>query len=150
MTKKPIPWSHNSAKLPCPSGSSLGGRRGHETSVLGEAQFGVAFLHVALDGERGAASDRGPDTAALGQARDGQANGDRRVRPHLAGSPHRRSGDRFVAKAIWWGMDVAHTMRHVRALLPLDGHYALAQRFAIDWEQAGGDGRLVTGDLKEA
>ncbi len=38
--------------------------------------------------ERGAASDRAPDTAVLGQARDG-ANGDRRVRPHLAGSPHR-------------------------------------------------------------
>jgi murein DD-endopeptidase MepM/ murein hydrolase activator NlpD len=31
----------------------------------------------------------------------------------------------------------------VRALLPLNGKYALAQRFAIDWEQLGADNRLV-------
>ena len=35
------------------------------------------------------------------------------------------------------------TIRHVRALLPLNGRLALAQRFAIDWEQVGLDGRLV-------
>ena len=57
-------------------------------------------------------------------------------------------GDRFVAKAIWWGMDVATPSATSGRCFPLDGHYALAQRFAIDWEQAGGDGRLVTGDLK--
>ena len=41
------------------------------------------------------------------------------------------------------------TIRHVRALLPLDGRFALAQRFAIDWEQADDEGRLLKGDPKK-
>ena len=39
--------------------------------------------------------------------------------------------------------------RHVRALLPLNGRFALAQRFAIDWEQIDAQNRLVSGDLKD-
>ena len=37
----------------------------------------------------------------------------------------------------------------MRALLPLDGRFALAQRFAIDWEQLDADERVVRGDLKK-
>jgi murein DD-endopeptidase MepM/ murein hydrolase activator NlpD len=37
----------------------------------------------------------------------------------------------------------------VRALLPLNGRFALAQRFAIDWEQIDAQNRLVSGDLKD-
>ena len=40
------------------------------------------------------------------------------------------------------------SIRHVRALLPLDGHLYLAQRFAIDWERVDRTGRVFTGDPK--
>jgi hypothetical protein len=40
------------------------------------------------------------------------------------------------------------SIRHVRALLPLNGRFALAQRFAIDWEQADSQNRVVSGDTK--
>jgi hypothetical protein len=40
------------------------------------------------------------------------------------------------------------SIRHVRALLALNGHFTLAQRFAIDWEQADAENRLVKGDTK--
>ena len=41
------------------------------------------------------------------------------------------------------------SIRHVRALLPIDGRFALAQRFAIDWEQLDAEKRVVRGDLKK-
>jgi hypothetical protein len=40
------------------------------------------------------------------------------------------------------------SIRHVRALLALNGHFTLAQRFAIDWEQADAENRVVKGDTK--
>lgn len=40
------------------------------------------------------------------------------------------------------------SIRHVRALLSLDGKFYLAQRFAIDWEQIDDNNTLVVGDLK--
>ncbi len=39
--------------------------------------------------------------------------------------------------------------RHVRALLPINGEWRLAQRFAIDWEQIDAENRIVVGDLKD-
>jgi len=40
------------------------------------------------------------------------------------------------------------SIRHVRALLSLNGHFTLAQRFAIDWEQIDSENRVVKGDTK--
>ena len=40
------------------------------------------------------------------------------------------------------------SIRHVRALLALNGHFTLAQRFAIDWEQLDAENRVVKGDTK--
>ena len=40
------------------------------------------------------------------------------------------------------------SIRHVRALLALNGHFTLAQRFAIDWEQIDAENRVVKGDTK--
>lgn len=39
--------------------------------------------------------------------------------------------------------------RHVRATLPLDGQLFTAQRFAVDWEQLDGMGRIYAGDPKK-
>jgi hypothetical protein len=38
---------------------------------------------------------------------------------------------------------------HRRALIPIDGHASIAQRFAIDWLQLREDGRTFTGDSKD-
>lgn len=39
--------------------------------------------------------------------------------------------------------------RHVRATLPLDGQLFTSQRFAVDWEQLDGVGRIYVGDPKK-
>ncbi|MGO4839784.1 M23 family metallopeptidase, partial [Rhizobiaceae sp. 2RAB30] len=52
-------------------------------------------------------------------------------------------GENYVA-----GDGCCDSIRHVRALLAIDGRFALAQRFAIDWEQADAENRLVNGDPK--
>ena len=35
---------------------------------------------------------------------------------------------------------------HRRALIPIDGHAYISQRFAIDWVQLNPDGKTYTGD----
>ncbi len=127
---------------------SLGGRRGAESSELGIGQFGVAFLHVESDVNAplpkeivhritGVMKQLGRDftiTVAPTQVIDRA--------PVVIGVPLRGKG--FVA-----GDGCCDTIRHVRALLPLDGRYYLAQRFAIDWEQVNEEGRLLKGDPKD-
>jgi hypothetical protein len=41
------------------------------------------------------------------------------------------------------------SVRHVRALLALNGTFYLAQRYAIDWEQIDDEGRILVGDAKD-
>jgi Peptidase family M23 len=126
---------------------SLGGRRGAETSQLGVAQFGVAFMHVALgpsDSRPGGLTHR--ITAFLAQPGRDVVMEVAAVQvlqlptpvlaPPLAGAG-------YVV-----GDGCCDTIRHVRALLTLGGRFTLAQRFAIDWEQIDASGRLFTGDPK--
>lgn len=127
---------------------SLGGRRGNESTDLGPSQFGVLFVHVTL--ERDA-----PVPARLAHRIDGtieQPTSDFSIRvaessvitaaPPTLGAPLRGHG--YVA-----GDGCCDSIRHVRALLPLDGTYYLAQRYAIDWEQIDKDNRLFRGDPKD-
>ncbi|GJE55197.1 MULTISPECIES: M23 family metallopeptidase [Methylobacterium] len=127
---------------------SLGGRRGSETASLGASQFGIVFLHVALD-----AGARVPTTLAHeidGFAEPLKSDLSMRVADTpvidkplpVLGSPLRGSG--YVA-----GDGCCDSIRHVRALLPLNGAFRLAQRFAIDWEKIDGESRIVRGDLKD-
>jgi hypothetical protein len=126
---------------------SLGGQRGAESANLGAAQFGVLFVHVVLD-----AGD--PLPRALTHRVEGyfvQPGVDVTVSvaevtisdrlPAVLGPPLVGTG--YVAAD-----GCCDSIRHVRALLALDGHLALAQRFAIDWEQADAQNRVVSGDLK--
>jgi hypothetical protein len=130
---------------------SLGGRRGAEATSLSAGQFGVLFLHVPL--ATGAKEPRsiahrisalavqqgGPDTPftiTIAETPVIDAN------PVLLGSP-------LVGKGYLAGDGCCDTIRHVRALLPLNGSFALAQRFAIDWEQVDDQNRLVKGDLSK-
>jgi hypothetical protein len=124
----------------------LGGRRGQESSQLRPAQFGIAFLHVAIG--------HGPVPVriahrirlrmverALGLTITVGSAAVSSAKPVVVARPLRGTG--YLV-----GDGCCDSSRHVRALLPLNGSYALAQRFAIDWEQAGPDGRLAMGDLK--
>ncbi|MFO1119964.1 MAG: hypothetical protein U1E38_07665 [Rhodospirillales bacterium] len=47
------------------------------------------------------------------------------------------------------GDSCCDTIRHVRALLPLNGRFWPAQRFAIDWEQVDDAGRIFVGDRSD-
>jgi hypothetical protein len=127
---------------------SLGGRRGSEASRLEPFQFGVVFMHVAL--ERSAAIP-----AALAHIVDAaieQPKTDVSMRladtsvvsaqAPVLGAPLRGRG--YVA-----GDGCCDSIRHVRALLALNGAFYLAQRFAIDWEQIDEQGRILRGEPKD-
>jgi murein DD-endopeptidase MepM/ murein hydrolase activator NlpD len=43
----------------------------------------------------------------------------------------------------------SNTSGHRRALIPIDGHAQIAQRFAIDWVRMYADGRTFSGDPKD-
>jgi murein DD-endopeptidase MepM/ murein hydrolase activator NlpD len=43
----------------------------------------------------------------------------------------------------------SNTSGHRRALIPIDGHAQIAQRFAIDWVRLNADGRTFSGDPKD-
>lgn len=126
---------------------SLGGRRGAESAMLGVSQFAVAFLHVPLAAAeplpRGLSHRVTGHFAQLGRdatmtfAPVTVANQE----PIVLGPP--LAGKGYVA-----GDGCCDSIRHVRALLPLNGLFALSQRFAIDWEQIDAENRLVHGDTK--
>jgi Peptidase family M23 len=125
---------------------SIGGRRGAEAASLAVGQFGVLFVHVPL-----AASANVPRaiahrvngllllqpakefTITVGETPVIDAN------PVILGPP-------LIGKGYLAGDGCCDTIRHVRALLPLNGRFTLAQRFAIDWEQADDQNLLVNGD----
>jgi hypothetical protein len=125
----------------------VGGRRGSESGELGGSQFGVAFMHVTVPANaplpqqlthviEGFADKAG----ASFTLRAARVMVDTREPPSLA--PPLR-GEGLVV-----GDGCCDTIRHVRALLPLDGTLYLAQRFAIDFEQVDATGRIFTGDSK--
>lgn len=126
---------------------SPAGRRGNESAELGAFQYGVAFLHIALPAGRSAPHrlthrvdawfDQFKADAAIRLGATAVAT----AAPPVLGPPLR--GENYIA-----GDGCCDSTRHVRALLPLNGAFRLSQRFAIDWEKLGGDGRLFAGDRK--
>jgi hypothetical protein len=124
-----------------------GASRGHETRDLAPYQYAVIFLHVALpDGARVPtridheitahfAVMNGDMTMNLGEAPVVATT------PVVLGPPLRGKG--YVAAD-----GCCDSIRHVRALLAIDGKFHLSQRFAIDWEQIDGKNTIFTGDPK--
>lgn len=53
-------------------------------------------------------------------------------------------GDHWLA-----GNGPSNTSGHRRALIPIDGHAAIGQRFAIDWVRLRDDGKTFNGDEKD-
>lgn len=124
-----------------------GASRGNETRELAAYQFAVVFVHVAL-AEGAAVPARitheirahfaviGADmTLRLGEAAVVA------TAPVVLGPP--LGGKGYVAAD-----GCCNSIRHVRALLSLDGKFNLAQRFAIDWEQIDENNTVVAGDTK--
>ncbi len=126
---------------------SIGGRRGAESADLGVGQFGVLFLHVAV----GAANTLPRSLALRVSLRLVQSGIDLSMtvaQTAVADPPLVVLGPPLIGKGYVAGDGCCDSIRHVRALLPLDGRFALAQRFAIDWEQADSGNRLLEGDPK--
>lgn len=125
-----------------------GARRGHETAELSAYQLAVVFLHVAIPDGAPVPARIAHDLTAHFEVIDGDMQmsvGQTDViatPPPVLGPPLRGKG--YVAAD-----GCCDSIRHVRALLGLDGHFFLAQRFAIDWEKIDGNNTLVTGDTRE-
>lgn len=126
---------------------SIGGRRGSESTDLGVGQFGVLFLHVTLEPGNALPSaiahrisvrivQPGIDFAATV------------ARTPVVDRPLAVLGPPFVGAGYVAADGCCDSIRHIRALLSLNGHFALAQRFAIDWEQIDPENRVVKGDTK--
>ncbi|MDN5859265.1 MAG: M23 family metallopeptidase [Pseudonocardia sp.] len=118
------------------------GEQGYSAQLAG-GQHAAVFLHVAVD-----AADAVPDglvhelTVRIGSAppvteRLAATTVDKRTLPVL--SPPLR-GEGYLAAD-----GCCDAIRHVRAILPINGEPYLAQRYAIDWEQVDGDGRIYVG-----
>lgn len=71
----------------------------------------------------------------------GDVTVDRRP-PVVIGPPLR--GDAYIAAD-----SCCDAVRHTRAALPVDGRVRLAQRYAVDWEQLDGDGRIYVGPREQ-
>lgn len=125
-----------------------GAQRGQETRELGAYQFAVVFLHVALADGAAVPVRITHEVTAHFAVMDGDMTmtiGESPVvstAPVVLGPPLRGRG--YIA-----GDGCCDSIRHVRALLPLDGRLHLAQRFAIDWEQIDAANTLVAGDLSK-
>jgi len=122
------------------------GGSGPRTVKLGAAQFAVMYLHIAFADENAVPfmlSHR--ITAALDAAPPGfevSAGGVSSVQLDpvaVLGPPLR--GQRYIAAD-----SCCDSTRHIRALLPINGSYWLAQRYAIDWEQLDEQNRVFVGD----
>lgn len=125
----------------------LGARRGTPGTVLGPSQFAVLFMHVALPGsaklptalrhriEASAPAMKRTFTFEAGDTKVGSA-------PAVVLGPPLK-GKNYIA-----GDSCCDTIRHVRALLSIDGAFHLSQRFAIDWEQLDEQNRIFVGDPK--
>jgi hypothetical protein len=127
---------------------SLGARRGNESTVLEPSQFGVMFMHVALD-------PNAPVPATLAHIVEASSE------PPIPGFSLRLAETSVIATAApvlaaplrGRGFVAADgccdSIRHVRALLALNGAFHLSQRFAVDWERIDDEGRLLRGDPKD-
>ncbi|OUC78700.1 M23 family metallopeptidase [Gordonia lacunae] len=131
-----------------PSVPSAPGAPEGYSAVLAAGQNGVLFLHVVVPGNP-------PEqliheiSVRADQAPPGMREVDERIAPvtvsdstvPVLGPP--LAGEYYIAADA-----CCDAVRHTRAVLPLNGSPVLAQRYAVDWEQAAADGRIFVGDEK--
>jgi Peptidase family M23 len=127
---------------------SLGGRRGSESAELGPFQTGILFVHVPL--EHNAPLPTG--LTHLVEASFGPPSIDLSIR--TAETPVIATEAPVLGALFRGGGYVAadgccDSIRHVRALLALNGGFYLSQRFAVDWERIDDAGTIFRGDAKD-
>ena len=127
---------------------SLGGRRGNESTELGPFQSGVLFVHVALRHEAPLPSV----LTHLVEASHGEPSVDLSI--PMAETPVITTEVPVLGPLFRGGGYVAadgccDSIRHVRALLALNGVFHLSQRFAVDWERIDDDATIFRGDAKD-
>ncbi|WP_238422381.1 M23 family metallopeptidase [Gordonia sp. 'Campus'] len=119
------------------------------SEVLASGQNGVLFLHVILSGDAPRHLVHKVSVRADG-APPAMRDVDERIAPvtvsdavvPVLGPP--LAGERYIAADA-----CCDAVRHTRAILPLNGSPVLAQRYAVDWEQADADGRIFVGEAKD-
>lgn len=115
----------------------VGANRDDLTQRLSGVAFGVLFLPVVVasqaDGPAAIVHDIDLTLGAGGKD-------EIQLTERVVRTPPLR-GHHYIA-----GDGCCDTVGHVRALLPLNGQFRLAQRFAIDWEQIDDDNRIFAGD----
>jgi hypothetical protein len=127
---------------------SLGGRRGSESTTLGPFQSGVLFVHVPLEHETPLPSV----LTHLVEASYGEPSVDLSV--PMAETPVITAEVPVLGPLFRGGGYIAadgccDSIRHVRALLALNGVFHLSQRFAVDWERVDDDGTIFRGEAKD-
>ncbi|MEO7117157.1 MAG: hypothetical protein ABIZ18_15030, partial [Caldimonas sp.] len=120
--------------------------RGARPGRLGPSQLGLLYLHLALgasvvpptliDHRMRVSVETGSATFVAGRTAVDRAT------DLVLDAPLR--GSRFIA-----GDGCCENTRHMHASLSLNGSMYTAQRFAIDWEQLDGQGRIHVGDPKD-
>lgn len=129
----------------------IGANRDNLGQRLDAAGFGVLFLHVAV-----------PTLAAVPAAIihevhltvDPGGQNEARITEKVASTAVKNDPAAVLGPPLRGRNYIAadsccDTIRHVRALLPLNGRFWLAQRFAIDWEQIDDQGRIFVGDRRD-
>ncbi|AFR48977.1 M23 family metallopeptidase [Gordonia sp. KTR9] len=119
------------------------------SQVLAPGQNGVLFVHVVFSSEAPKQLVHEVSVRA-DTAPPGMREVDERIAPvtvsdstvPVLGPP--LAGERYIAADA-----CCDAVRHTRAILPLNGSPVLAQRYAVDWEQADADGRIFVGDAKD-
>lgn len=124
-----------------------GASRGHETRELAAYQFAVAFLHVALAEDAAVPARIVHEITAHFAVMGGNFTVTIGETPVVSTAPV-VLGPPLVGKGYVAADGCCDSIRHVRALLSLDGTFHLAQRFAVDWEQIDEKNTLVAGDTK--
>jgi murein DD-endopeptidase MepM/ murein hydrolase activator NlpD len=102
----------------------------------------VAFLAIAVDAGAPVPTQLRHRIAVEDLTTEGGAVAVSKVKPLVLGPPL-RGGDWLAANG------PSNTSIHRRALLPVEGRYHIAQRFAIDWLRMGADGKSYSGDAKD-
>jgi murein DD-endopeptidase MepM/ murein hydrolase activator NlpD len=127
---------------------SLGGRRGSESTELGPFQSGVLFVHVPLAHKTSSPSVLNH----LVEASVGQPSVELSI--PMAETPVITAEVPVLGPLFRGGGYVAadgccDSIRHVRALLALNGRFHLSQRFAVDWERIDNEGTVFRGEAKD-
>lgn len=129
----------------------VGANRDNLSRRLDAAGFGVLFLHITVPTLAAVPAaithevDLTLDPGGQNEARITEKVASTAVKndPAVVLGPPLRGRNYIAADSC------CDTIRHVRALLPLNGRFWLAQRFAIDWEQIDDEGRIFVGDRRD-